>query len=173
MAPELCAETRCYPARKTDCSDVASASFDRCTTYAWDMERPWLRQDLSILTLHLPPSIREFTACWYDCGNPDAEVPLYRRHDGEVALLDIADRLFASARVLPLDKVARLDTGGDEVFLVTTPAAYRSWATKDARRQKDPRAAFEKAMGAKPVRYFDAGAGPPIEVYTIRRSRTK
>lgn len=171
--PELCAAKRCFPAKPADCSSRARAGFPSCAAWTWDMDRPALRQDLSLLTLKLAPQIAEFTACWYDCDNPDAEVPLYRRHDGSVALVDIADRLFAPAKVRRLKEVARMDTRGQEVFLVTTPAAYRPWLPKQAQAKKDASAAFAKAIDAKPLRYFDAGSGPRIEVYALRPAARK
>ncbi|GAB2492585.1 hypothetical protein GCM10027084_01460 [Pseudoxanthomonas sangjuensis] len=174
VVPKLCAGKRCFSAKSIDCSEKSRARFSSCIAFAWDMDRPELREDLSQISLMLAPQVTDFTTCWYDCDNPDAEVPLYRKHNGSVALLGIADRLFARAQVVPLKKVARMDTRGEEVFLVTTPDAYRSWLPKQVQgKEKDVAAFFAKTIDARLVQYFDAGKGPRIEVYALRPSARK
>jgi hypothetical protein len=132
------------------------------------MERPWLQQDFSELALKLSPSITTFATCWYDCGSPGAEAPVYRRHAGHLPLMDISDRLFVPARMIGLGQVSRLTPGDEAIYLVTTPAAYRDWLPKVAPGKKLTGTEFAKAIGAKPVRFFDAGEGSKIEIYEKR-----
>ncbi len=120
------------------------------------------------MSLRLSPDVSEFSLCWYNCNRPQAEGRIRLAHDGNVPLLQVSNRLFASARVVGLGQVKKIRDPA-EVYIVTTPAAYRPFLSKTGRGGKHEGAsAFAKRIDAKFIRYFDSGVGPRIEIYAKR-----
>lgn len=166
--PTLCMNDRCFPAKVAPCGAQARSRLGECVTYTWDMDRPALRQNLSNLSLKMPSAMSEFAVCWYSCDRATAESRVRIVHQGRVPLLQLADHLFAPASVRRLTEIKNSRGEPGEVYIVTTPVAYRPWLPKNASVGKGTdgaAATFGKLTNSKLIRYFDAGHGPRIEIY--------
>lgn len=163
--PELCIGKGCYrPNQRKRCA----VGPETCTTYGWNMDRPALGHDLSALYLKMPPEATDFAACWYTCRSARPR-PVHVEHSGTVPLLRISGALFAPATVKGFASIR--DSARAGTFVVTSPVAFQSWVPKRERTGSNNRATsedVERLLGARLVKYFDAGSGPAIHVYERR-----